>query len=134
MGALMRAVYGTYPEYHTSADNLDFIQPRQLVGSLQMALRIVDTLEGNRRFLSRFPFGEPQLGRRGLYRTLAGHGNADVAQKAALWILAFADGKTSLLDIAERAGMDFFLLQATADVLWEQDLIQPVSNAETEQY
>src|SRR6202021_3899737 len=67
VGCLMRSVWGTFPEYHTSADNLDFVKPQQLAGSLRVCAAIVDVLENNGRYQNLSPFCEPQLGRRGLY-------------------------------------------------------------------
>ena len=67
VGCLMRSVCGTFPEYHTSADNLDFIQPSQLAGSLRVSAAIVDVLEENRRYRNLSPYCEPQLGKRNLY-------------------------------------------------------------------
>ncbi len=72
VGSLTRTPWGRYPEYHTSADNLAFVQPEALAGSLRTYLAVMDVLEGNRRYLNQNPKCEPQLGRRGLYRTIGG--------------------------------------------------------------
>jgi aminopeptidase-like protein len=106
VGCLMRTPHGTYPEYHTSADDLDFVRPEQLDDSLRLALAIADTLEANRAYVSQNPKCEPQLGRRGLYATLGGI-NRKAEEMALLWTLNLADGRHTLLDVAERAGMPF---------------------------
>src|SRR6185503_7327237 len=64
VGCLMRSVWGTFPEYHTSADNLDFIRPEKLAASLRVCSGIVDVLEQNYRYRNLMPYCEPQLGRR----------------------------------------------------------------------
>ena len=35
----MRSPNGTFPEYHTSADNLDFVRPEYISESLSRCLR-----------------------------------------------------------------------------------------------
>jgi aminopeptidase-like protein len=116
VGRLSRSRNGGYPEYHTSADNLAFIQPECLAGSLSLCTDIVAILEGNGRYINTNPFGEPQLGRRGLYRKIGG-GSLPEREMATLWILNLSDGSHSLLDIAERAGLGFPLIRRTADAL-----------------
>ncbi len=123
VGALMRARHGTFPEYHTSADNLDFIAPVHLDESLDTLLEILDVLEANQRYVSLSPYGEPQLGRRGLFERMGGLGDPG-AQFALLWLLASADGEHDLLSIAERSGIDLALLDSAARLLVEHDLIE----------
>jgi len=122
VGCLMRSVWGTFPEYHTSADNLDFIHPRQLARSLRVCASILDVLENNRSYLNQNPFCEPQLGKRNLYRVTGGH-TIDEAIDAQLWVLNFSDGNHSLLDITERSGIPFATILAAADLLHENGLL-----------
>ena len=93
VGCLMRSVWGTFPEYHTSADNLEFIRPEQLAESLRICVSIVNTLEHNLRYRNLNPYCEPQLGRRNLYSSVGGHtiGNEINAR---LWVLNLSDGST----------------------------------------
>lgn len=116
VGSLMRGRHGMFPEYHTSADNLDFISPGRLAESLAVVRGIVDVLEGNRRYRNLAPDGEPQLGKRGLYRAIGGTHIADL-NLAMLWVLTLSDGQHSMLDIAERAGLPFATLRVAADHL-----------------
>lgn len=128
VGCFMRSPNGTYPEYHTSADNLGLVRPECLADSLEKLWRIVAVIEGDETYLSRNPKGEPQLGKRGLYRPVGGEkdgGGFD--QLALLWVLNLADGRHSLLDVAERAGMPFAAVRAAADALIDKDLLAPVS-------
>jgi aminopeptidase-like protein len=124
VGSLTRTPYGRYPEYHTSADNLDFIQAESLEGSLQTYLSVMNVLEGNRRYLNLNPKCEPQLGRRGLYRTIGGDDSGRQRELALLWVLNLSDGEHSLLDIAERSGMPFEAIRAAADALLEVELLK----------
>lgn len=117
----MRSVCGRFPEYHTSADNLEFVTPRALEASLDVLSKVVDVLERNRTYSSTNPYCEPALGRRGLYRTIG----ADVASEnmAILWVLNLADGEHSLLDIAERSGLRFGAIREAADRLAAHGLL-----------
>jgi aminopeptidase-like protein len=126
VGCLMRSVWGTFPEYHTSADNLDFIQPSQLARSLRVCAGIVDVLENNQRYRNLNPYCEPQLGKRNLYRSTGGEA-IGVEINARLWVLNFSDGEHSLLDIADRSGMPFSAISAAAELLRESGLLSAVA-------
>ncbi len=92
VGCLMRSVWGTFPEYHTSADNLEFIHPARLAESLQVCLSIIDVLEDNRRYRNLLPYCEPQLGRRNLYSSTGGGHTIGEEINARLWVLNLSDG------------------------------------------
>ena len=124
VGRLSRSANGGYAQYHTSADNLALIQPESLAGSLSACADIVEILENDRRYVNTSPFGEPQLGRRGLYRKTGG-GLLPDRETAMLWTLNLSDGAHSLLDIAERAGLDFRVVRRTADELRDAGLLIP---------
>jgi len=125
VGCLMRSVWGTFPEYHTSADNLDFIQPLALARSLRACAGIVDVLEGNGRYQNLNPFCEPQLGKRNLYRSNGG-GAIGTEINARLWVLNCSDGEHSLLDIADRSGIPFTEIHYAAELLREKGLLSEV--------
>ena len=127
IGCLMRSVWGSFPEYHTSADNLDFIQPPQLAESLRMCVAIVDVLENNRRYRNLNPYCEPQLGRRNLYCSTGGHSIGEEIN-ARLWVLNLSDGEHSLLDIAERSGISFPLINDAAEMLFQNSLLSAAPN------
>jgi len=123
VGCLMRTPHGGYREYHTSADDLAFVRPERLHESLRLVLAIVDALEANRRYVSQNPKCEPQLGRRGLYATLGGiDRRAD--ELALLWALSLADGRHTVLDIADRSGMSFDAIDRAAHALSEHGLLK----------
>jgi aminopeptidase-like protein len=127
VGCLMRSVWGTFPEYHTSADNLDFITPQSLARSLKVCTSVVDVLERNRTFSNLSPFCEPQLGKRNLYRSMGGE-SIDVQMHARLWVLNLSDGSNSLLDIAERSGLTFAAVNDAAQILEESGLLAESAN------
>jgi len=122
VGCLMRSTWGTFPEYHTSADNLDFIHPGQLARTLGVCLSVCDVLEENRFYVNQNPFCEPQLGKRGLYRSTGGE-SIDVEIHARLWVLNLSDGEHSLLDIADRSGLPFNTILDAAELLKASGLI-----------
>ena len=93
----MRSANGTFPEYHTSADNIGFITPAALEESLHILMQTIDLLERDVLYKRVDGRGEPQLGRRGLYRTISGQQDHATAQLALLWVLNQADGRQSLL-------------------------------------
>jgi aminopeptidase-like protein len=126
VGCLMRTPNGEYPEYHSSADNLSLLRPESLAHSLAVLRRIVNVIEGDRLYRTRNPKGEPQLGRRGLYATVGGQRTASYDQMALLWVLNLADGRYSLLDMAERAGLPFAAIRAAADALVGAELLEPI--------
>lgn len=125
VGCFMRSPNGTFPEYHTSADNVDFVTPDALAGSLSALIDLMSVLDANETFVRVDGRGEPQLGRRGLYRAISGQKEAGgTSQLALLWVLNLADGRHSLLDMAERAGLPFRQLKLAADLAREADLIR----------
>ncbi len=126
VGCLMRTPHGKFPEYHTSADNLDLVRPEALQRSLETYLRVIDVLEGNLTYRSTNPKCEPQLGRRGLYSAIGGDSRQAEKQMAMLWVLNLADGHHTLLEMAERANVDFALVRDTARTLFEHDLLESV--------
>lgn len=122
VGRLTRTPHGEYPEYHTSADDLGFVTGAQLAGSMVALQRIVDVLEHDARYRNLQPYGEPQLGPRGLYPSVGGR-SADDAVMAMLWTLALSDGETSLLEVARRADLDFADIRHAAHRLQAADLL-----------
>ncbi len=125
VGLFQRSKFGTFPEYHTSADNLEFIKPEHLEASYGIIAKLIQVLEGNHTFQNTCPRGEPQLGKRGLYSAIGGHRDVAARTMAMLWVLNLSDGKHSLLDIAERAELPFAAVSGTAALLINHGLLQP---------
>lgn len=119
VGRITRSPNGSYPEYHTSADNLDFINKQSLENSLSLCVDIINIIENNQRYKNTNPKCEPQLGKRGLYQKTGGRKEIGLNEFALLWLLNYSDGEHDLLDIVEKSGLPF------ADILLATDkLIQ----------
>ena len=127
VGRMGRSPHGEYPEYHTSADALSFIGAPQLGDALAAVTEVVDVLEGNGTYLNLSPKGEPQLGRRGLYRAIGASMDKRAAEMSLLWVLNQSDGTHDLLAIAQRADLPFAAVREAADRLLEADLLARVA-------
>jgi aminopeptidase-like protein len=121
VGCFMRTPHGHFPEYHTSADDLEFVRPQHLADSLMHCIAAISVLENNKTCINQSPKGEPQLGRRGLYR---GYPQGGIDDLALLWVLNLSDGNYALLDIAERAGIAFGTIRKAAAALLGSDLLK----------
>jgi aminopeptidase-like protein len=131
VGCLMRTPHGRYPQYHTSADDLDFVSAESLADSFRKYLAVFQVLENNRTYLNLNPKCEPQLGKRGLYRLMGGDRDTGFDQMSLLWVLNLSDGRHSLLDIADRAGYEFTMIQRAAEALREQGLLRLAGDKST---
>ena len=135
VGRFGRTPHHEYPEYHTSGDDLDFVSPERLGQSLAMVLGAVDVLERNGRYENLAPRGEPQLGRRGLYRPVGGDVDKASVELALLWVLSGsatgaelasdAGAGSTLLDIAEQSGLSFDVVARAAQRLRDAGLLRP---------
>ena len=128
IGRLTRTPNGMYPEYHTSADDLTLVRPEYLAKSLQTYLHILCCLETDRVYRNLQPKGEPQLGRRGLYRKMGGFQDIAETQLAMLWMLNMSDGTHSVLDIAIRSGISYLKLHSAATALRENNLLELIKD------
>ena len=124
-GRLTRSPNGEFAEYHTSADDLEFISGSRLEAALELCQAFVDGVETNRTYRNTEPYGEPQLGRRGLYRSVGGVHTTE-RQLAMFWILNQTDGTRDLLQIAERAGLPLATIVAVAEDLRVAGLLADV--------
>lgn len=116
MGQVARTVYGEYPGYHNSLDNKDFMRIDQLQRSADSIEEALSYAEVCGRPVNLSPFGEPQLGRRGLYPTLnsestrssSDDGTIDGRQQlnAILQLLSMADGNSDIFEIAAFTNVD----------------------------
>lgn len=123
-GNFSRSPWGSFPEYHTSADNMDFISQESLADSLAKIRGVLHLLERNLIYKNLQPKCEPQLGRRGLYAQTGGDTGTIPDQMAILWVLNQSDGTRPLLDIAERSGMPFNSIHHAAMALKEAGLLK----------
>lgn len=126
VGRLSRTPHGEFPEYHTSADNLDFVKPEKLAQSCDLLCDIVESLENAEKYLNLSPKCEPQLGKRGLFKKIGGHSKSKQTQMALLWVLNLSDGEHSLEDIVARSGLSSATVREAVEALLGTDLLQPV--------
>ena len=147
VGCLTRSMFTQFPEYHTSADNLNFVHSESLYDSFLIYTKIISRLEKNYRkissidnqnvmkkstesdpvFQNLFPYCEPQLGKRGIYHSIGGKNPVNDSiekERAIMWILAFSDGINSLRDISKKSKIDFNVLKDASDLLLEKKLIK----------
>jgi len=124
VGCFMRTAHGEFQEYHTSADNLDFVKPQYLAHSFSVCSRVFEVLEQNRTYCNTNPKCEPQLGRRGLYNAIGGNADGRLHELALLWVLNLSDGAHSLLDIASQSTLRFEIIEKAAEALLKQGLLK----------
>jgi len=127
VGRFSRSLYGEYPEYHTSADDLNFVIRSSLADSFQKIMNLFSVLENNGRYLNLNPQCEPQLGKRGLYQ------NPGTDELALLWVLNLSDGHHSLLDICALSGINFTAVNAAKDALLKHHLLVVTSEGPIEE-
>jgi len=126
VGRLSRSEYATYPEYHSSGDDLDFVSTASLDASFQALLEVIQTLETEDYYVNTQGHCEPQLGRRGLYDLPLEAGELQRVRLAMLWVLDLSDGSWSLRDIADRADLPLDSIQTAADALRAAGILEPV--------
>lgn len=134
VGSLMRTPYARFPQYHTSADSLDFVGPTYLANSYQKYLQVLHILESDNYYLNLNPKCEPQLGKRGIYNLIGGQKSGRDFDFALLWVLNLSDGQNSLLDIASRSGMPYELILRVAVILQSHELLVQVNADEKVTY
>jgi len=123
VGSLIRTMYGKYPEYHTSADNKDFISFEAMEGSVNKYLEIIDLIELNQKYINTLPYCEPQLGKRGLYPTLGSQKGTESYVKAMMWILNLTDGDHDLIDISLKSKIPILELKPVLFKLLENNIL-----------
>ncbi len=121
VASIMRSKYASYPEYHTSLDDLSLISPTGLAGGISAIAKAILAVEVNGRYRATV-LGEPQLGRRGLYPTL-GTRDAGLAVRRQMDVLAYSDGEHDLLAIADLLGVPVWELSGIAQRLLDHGLL-----------
>lgn len=124
VGSLMRTRYGKYKEYHTSADNKEFISFKSMEDSVFKYLEILDVIENNFTYLNKMPYCEPQLGKRGLYPTIGSKKDTSEFVNSLMWILNLSDGTNDLIEMSDRSGIKFNILANAAADLMKSGLIE----------
>jgi aminopeptidase-like protein len=123
VGSLTRTPHDCYKENHTSADNMDFVNPKSLAGSHRVYSNVLGILEKNKKYINLNPKCEPRLGKRGLYGAVGGKRDSNTYELALQWTLNYSDGQHSLLDIANKSGFRFEIIEEAARRLVEHHLL-----------
>ncbi|HLD27967.1 MAG TPA: DUF4910 domain-containing protein [Patescibacteria group bacterium] len=123
-GSLMRTMYAQYPEYHTSLDNKSLMDFGRMEQTVEVLISIIRAIEGNQTFINRQPYGEPQLGPRGLFRSLSTKEPQKEEDLAIWWLLNMSDGSHDLLSIAEKSGQKIDALISASQRLEQADLLK----------
>ncbi len=127
IGSLMRTMYGKFSEYHTSADNLEFINKNSLHDSFMKYVNVIWMLENNKIYRNLNPKCEPQLGKKGIYRLIGSQKNEDLDELSILWVLNMTDGINSLLDISEHSKLSFQQILKAAQILLDKNLLEEIT-------
>ena len=126
VGSLMRTKYASYPEYHTSSDDLNFVTPEALNGSMEMYKRCIQVLESNRIYNTTV-LCEPHLGKRGLYPTLSKKGSSTTVRMMKD-LIAYSDGKNDLLWVADKVGCPIWRLSPLIKILVQSDILELIDD------
>jgi aminopeptidase-like protein len=134
MGQIARTIYGEYDGYHNSLDDKAFMSIDSLVKSVDEIESLLRSAEIAGHFRNQSPYGEPQLGRRGLYPTV---NSAATWQKSndtlldartflnrLLTVLNYSDGRHSILDIAAKADLSVEDFRTVVERLEETGLLK----------
>jgi len=124
--SIMRSKYGTYPEYHTSHDDLSFISPAGLKGGFEILRKTIQAIEFNNYYLN-LSICEPQLGKRGLYPNTSTKETFSITRRM-MNLLAYADGKIDLIDLANQIDEDIADLFPLVDDLVSSKLIKKINH------
>lgn len=124
VGSLMRSRYHKYDEYHTSADDMDLIDPKSLEESYNIYLKVLELADLNHTYIATNPKCEPNLGKRGLFKKARTYDNYSDIQRSYFWLLNYSDGEHSLLDIAKKSGIPLELLNLASQNLKDENLLK----------
>lgn len=119
-----RSKFGEYPEYHTSADNMDLVTIEGFQGSYEVMTQVIMALEHNVRYKVNV-FCEPQLGKRGLYPTISKKGSYDRV-RAMTDFIAYADGRNDLVEISDIIGISMEELILITQKCFESELVEVI--------
>lgn len=125
VGVLTRSMFGNFPEYHTSLDDLNFIKSDKLYDSLKLISKIILAFNFNKTFKRVNPYCEPQMSKYDLYPKRGGGGmmNHDEETRNVMMILNLCDGLNSVLDISNNLNIDFFKVNSIIENLVKSNLL-----------
>ena len=147
IGSLMRTIYDKFEEYHTSADNLNYVNSKSLENSFEKYLKIIKQLEeikveekeSNQKnvknkitiksdeeifYNNLNPKCEPQLGKRGLYNMVGGQKNSIQNMLPIFWVLNLSDGTNSISDIVKKSNLEIQDIKNAINILIKKNLLK----------
>ena len=80
-------------------------------------------MESNLYPINQFPNGEPQLGRRGIFRAFGEHDDRGRLQEAMMWVLSLGDGQHDALSIAERSCVEYSVVVRAIELLESHGIV-----------
>jgi aminopeptidase-like protein len=123
IASIMRTKYGQYPEYHTSLDDLkNVVTPEGLNGGYWALRRAIEAIEKNKTYRVTV-LGEPQMGKRGLYPSLSTRKLSE-QPRLMMDIISLCDGKSSLIEIAEKINVPVWTLYDLIETLVSHNLLE----------
>jgi aminopeptidase-like protein len=124
VGRLSRSLHASYPEYHTSLDDLDFVAAGQVDAAVATVIAAFERLEEHEVPRNVRPWGEPKLDDHGLFRTTGGALSATASEHTLLWVLSLADGSRDTAEIARLSGLPAEEIDAALSSLAKAGLIE----------
>ena len=147
IGSLMRTIYDKFEEYHTSADNLNYVNSKSLENSFEKYLKIIKQLEeikveekeSNQKnvknkiiiksdeeifYNNLNPKCEPQLGKRGLYNMIGAQKNSIQNMLPIFWVLNLSDGTNSISDIVKKSNLEIQDIKNAINILIKNNLLK----------
>lgn len=119
IGAFSRSKLGSYPEYDTSKDDLNFIKPKKIFKSLQVCWGAVQSIERSIKYKHTFK-GEPFLTGYGLFPKI----ESDRDRIPYDYLMGFSDGQMTLVDIAEKANIPVSDFDEPLNLMLEKGLLK----------
>ena len=114
VGSITRGEYA-FNEYHCSADTLKLVSEENIQETVRMMLEICNIVESNERYINKYPYGEPNLGKHGLYPTIGATSEREDLLLAQLWVLNYSDGDHDLIAISETSQLPYNLIVDAAN-------------------
>lgn len=118
--SIMKSMYGKYPEYHSSADNLEFISYTSMRESLDIMVEIICKLENLNCFRSRI-IGEPFLTKHSLYTFAEQH---KISFRDILNVFQMCNGDYDLDEISSFTNLENKQISIVLEKLEKLELIE----------
>ena len=118
--------YYEFKEYHTSKDNLNFVNGSQINQSLNLYIDLIKKLEKWKIYKSKYVYGEMMLSKRNLYNTFGGGylPNSKMAiSDIILWVIFLSNGKVCTEEIANRIKININKVNKVVKLLVEKKII-----------